>query len=90
MNLQEAVSVVPEVVLGVHGPVVEDGILASLNDLVPEYNLVNLVRLGLVLGGQIKEELLHVPVEQRLQVYLQVERQIAEIILEEATVRLRM
>ena len=43
-----------------------------------------------VLCGEVEEELLHVPVEQRLQVYLQVERQVTEIILEEATVRLRM
>ena len=34
-----------------------------------------------VLCGEVEEELLHVPVEQRLQVHLEVERQIAEIIL---------
>ena len=38
-----------------------------------------------VLCGEVEEELLHVPVEQRLQVYLQVERQVAEIILKQST-----
>jgi len=78
--IQETVSVVPEVVFGVHGPVVEDGILAPLNDLVPEYNLIDLVGLGLVLGSQIKEELLHVPVEQGAQVGLQVKSEESQIV----------
>ena len=38
----EAVAVVPEVVLGVHGLVVEDGVLAPLDDLVPQNHLVHL------------------------------------------------
>ena len=41
--LPETVAVVPEVVLCVHGPVVENGVLAALDDLVPEDHLVNLI-----------------------------------------------
>ena len=43
-QLPEAIAVIPEVVLGVHGPVVKNGILAALNDLVPEDHLVDLLR----------------------------------------------
>ena len=39
-----------------------------------------------VLRGEVEEELLHVPVEQRLQVHLEVERQVAEIILKKVMV----
>ena len=40
--LLEAVAVVPEVVLGVHRPVVEHGVLPALDDLVPQHHLVHL------------------------------------------------
>ena len=41
--LLEAVAVVPEVVLGVHRPVVEDRVLPALDDLVPQHHLVHLI-----------------------------------------------
>ena len=41
-QVPETVAVVPEVVLGVHGPVVENGVLAALNDLVPQNHLIDL------------------------------------------------
>ena len=40
--LLQTVSVVPEVVLGVHRLVVEHGVLSALDDLVPQDDLVNL------------------------------------------------
>ena len=42
--LLEAVAVVPEVVLGVHRPVVEHRVLPALDDLVPQHHLVHLFR----------------------------------------------
>ena len=77
----EPVAVVPEVVLGVHGPVVEDGVLPALDDLVPQHHLVDRVARRRVLGAQVQEQLLDVPVEQRGQVGLQVERQETEVVL---------
>ena len=35
------VAVVPEVVLGVHAPVVQQSVLASQNDLIPQHYLVD-------------------------------------------------
>ena len=44
--LLEAVAVVPEVVLGVHRPVVEYRVLPALDDLVPQHHLVHLISGG--------------------------------------------
>ena len=38
----ETISVIPEVVFSVHGPIIKDRILSSLNDLVPENHLIDL------------------------------------------------
>ena len=51
--------------------------------LVTSLDEIYLVPRRRVLRGEVEEELLHVPVEQRLQVHLEVERQVAEIILKE-------
>ena len=40
--LLQTVSVVPEVVFGVHGLVVQYGVLSALDDLVPQNDLVDL------------------------------------------------
>ena len=44
--------------------VIQDGIVPSLNDFVPEDNLIQFVIISLVLGGQIQKELFHIPVEE--------------------------
>ncbi len=41
-ELPESVAVVPEVVLCVHGPVLQLGVLAPLDDLVPQDDLIHL------------------------------------------------
>ncbi len=79
--IPEAVAVVPEVVLCVQGPVVEDGVLSPLDDLIPNHDLVDGVVLGLVLRRQVEEQLFDVPVKQRRQVGLEVERQEAQVVL---------
>lgn len=77
----QTVAIVPEVVLGVHVLKVQIGVLAPEDDLVPQDDLVQLVLLGLVLGRQVQEQLLHVPVEQTVQVGAEIEREEAEIVL---------
>lgn len=75
----QTVAVVPEVVLLVEVLQRQLGVLAAHDDLVPQHHLVDGVRLRLVLGRQVDEQLLDVPVEQRRQVRLQVEREEAEV-----------
>ena len=77
----EAVAVVPEVVLGVDALDVDLGVLPAQDDLVPEHYLVQRVLGRLVLGHQVEEQLLGVPVEDRGEVGLQVERQEAQVVL---------
>jgi len=77
----QPIAVVPEVVLGVHVLEVQHGVLAAQDDLVPEDHLVELVRGSLVLGGQVQEQLLHVPVEDAGEVRLQVEGHEAQVVL---------
>ena len=81
----QAIPVVPEVVFSVHTetagikiiksesrvpPVVEEGILSPENNLVPQDHLVQLIVGRLVLRRQVQKQLLHVPIEQRVQVCL--------------------
>ena len=51
------------------------GVLRLRDDLIPYDHLVQHVRLGLVLGGDVHEELLHVPVEHRAQVRVNLQRE---------------
>lgn len=85
----QTVTIVPEVVLGVHVLEVQVGIFAPQDNLVPQDHLVQLVLLGLVLGRQVQEQLLHVPVEQTIQVGAQIERQESQIILFPGSAKVR-
>lgn len=75
----QTVAVVPEVVLLVEVLQRQLSVLSTQDDLVPQHHLVDGVRLRLVLGRQVNEQLLDVPVEKRRQVRLQVEREEAEV-----------
>lgn len=59
----QTVAVVPEIVFGIHVFEIERRILAAQQNLVPQHHLVEFVILGLVLGRQIQEQLLHIPIE---------------------------
>ena len=93
----QPVPVVPKVVLSVHAPVIQQGVLASQDDLIPQnyliygltpalqehrqVHLVQLVVRRLVLGRQIQEQLLHIPVEEWVEVGMQVEGEEAQVVL---------
>lgn len=62
----ETVSIVPEVVLCVHVLQIQDCIVSPFHNLVPQHDLVQFIVRRLVLGREVQEELLHVPVEQRI------------------------
>lgn len=76
----QAVAVVPEVVFRVLVAEVEFGWLTPLDDVVPQHHLIQDIGFGLVVRGQIEEELFGVPVERPAQVGIQVERYEAEVI----------
>jgi len=75
------IPVVPKVILWPNIFVIEDCILPPLNDLVPNDDLVQLVARSFILGRQVQEQLLHVPVEQGAQVSLQVKDHKSHVIL---------
>merc|ERR1712001_506745 len=77
----EAIAIIPEIIFGVHGSVVEGGIFSALNDLVPQYHLVDFVIGGLVFRRHVEEELFDVPIEQWGEVCLEIERQKSEVVL---------
>ena len=77
----ETIAVIPEVVLCVMVLEVHPGVLAPLDDVVPQDYLVNGVVLRTVMGSQVQEYLLCVPVEYSREVTLQVEGQEPEIVL---------
>jgi len=77
----QACSIIKEIVFTVHHVEIEEGVLSSSYDFIPQYNLVELVGISGVLSCKVQEELLHVPVEQGLQVRFQVELQEAHIVL---------
>lgn len=60
---------------------VEDGVVPALHNLVPEHDLVQIIVLRLVLGRQVEEQLFHVPVEQRIQVSVEIECDVAQVAL---------
>ena len=80
-HLLQTIAIIPEVILRVHVLEVQVGVLAPQNDLVPQHHLVEGVLLRGVLGRQVQEQLLHVPVEQRVQIGAEIERDEAEIVL---------
>lgn len=98
----ETVSIIPEVIVGVHVLEIQVGILTSLDDLVPENNLglktvsiygttlrkkepewylIQLVVCSLVFSYEEDKQLLGIPVEEGVQVGLQVEHEVAKILL---------
>lgn len=58
---------------------VKDGIVSALDNLIPEDDLVQFIVLGLVLGSQVQEQLFHVPVEQGVQVSIEIECDVAQV-----------
>jgi len=79
--VDQPIAIVPEVVLGVHAAIVEHGIFAPENNLVPQNNLVQFVVGRLIFSGEIKEQLFHVPVEEGIEIGLEVESEKPQIIL---------
>jgi len=77
----QPIPIIPEVILGVHAAIVQHSIFSPENNLVPQHNLVKFVVGRLVLCGEIEEQLLHIPVEQRVEVSLEVKGKEAQIIL---------
>jgi len=77
----QPIPIVPEVILGVHTAIVKHSILTPKNNLVPQNNLIKFVVGRLILSSEIKEELLHIPVEQGVEVCLEVKGEEAQIIL---------
>lgn len=70
--LLETIAIVPKVILGVHALVVQDSIFTSANDFIPQYDLVHRVSWRLILGREVQEELLNVPVEEWVKVRVQI------------------
>lgn len=62
-----------------HVLVVEDSVFATQDNLVPQHHLVQLILIRLILGSQVEEQLLDIPVEQGRQVRTQVERDVAQV-----------
>lgn len=58
---------------------VQDGIVATLHDFVPQDDLVQVIVLRLVFGSKIQEQLLHVPIEQRIQVSAEIECEMTQV-----------
>jgi len=77
----ESITIVPEVILCRQTFVIQDCVVSPLNDFVPEDHLIQFVIFGFVLGGQIQEELLDVPIEEMREIRLQVPAQESKIVL---------
>jgi len=66
----KTISIVPKVILGVHRSIIQESILTSQNDLIPQYNLIQFVIRSLVLSRKIQEQLLYVPIKQGIEISL--------------------
>jgi len=77
----KTVSIVPEVVFGIHWPVIQDGIFSTLNDFVPQNNLIDDIVLRFIFRSEVQKELFDVPVEKRREISLKIEGKKSEIIL---------
>jgi len=77
----QSIAIVPEVVFGGETLVIQNGVLPSLNDFVPQHDLIEFVVHSLILRRQIEEQLLHVPVEEMSQIRLQVPTQESQVVL---------
>ena len=80
-QLQQVLSIIPEVVLGLGISQGESVVVVLDYDLVPNDHLIQLIFGGLVLQSQIEKQLLDVPVEQVVQVDLEVKVQETQVVL---------
>jgi hypothetical protein len=61
--------------------VIEDSVLLSSDNVIPEHDLIDRVALGRVLGRDVDEQLLGVPVEEAREIGLEIEREREQVVL---------
>ena len=58
-------------------------LLATLDNAIPNDNLINVVLLGRILSHDVDEELFVVPVEQLAQIRLEIEVEVSQVFLDD-------